>query len=317
MIVRAPISIGAIAYALPDNRVSVEELARLGQVETHPAHLREFGFDSVRVSREPAEQLAAAAMRDLMAQNAVVPENVAVLFHAGALPGSHRTSGPDRHVLEGFHYPAGRLQYEFGFVNAATIGVAETGCAGLMAAVALAADHLSAHADASQLICSSSDVLPPGSPREFIYNVVSDGACALLVEREGARNRLLAYRRLTKGYYWDALSLKNEIVAAYFPTARHVVDATLADAGLTMSDVDWVLPHNVSRRSWDILARLLGVPIERVFLDNVSDKGHVIAADNFINLKDAQDRGLLQRGDRLLLFTFGFGATWACMVLEH
>ena len=44
---------------------------------------------------------------------------------------------------------------------------------------------------------------------------------------------------------------------------------------------------------------------------------HVIAADNWINLRDAAETGRLHHGDKLLLFTFGFGANWACMVLEH
>jgi 3-oxoacyl-[acyl-carrier-protein] synthase-3 len=176
---------------------------------------------------------------------------------------------------------------------------------------------LNANPQAQAAICSSADVLAAGSTREFIYNVVSDGACAVLVERGSARNRILAYRQITKGYYWDASSLKNEIVAAYFPTAQHLVRMTLMDARLSGADVDWVIPHNVSLRSWEILLRLLDIPRERVFVDNIATKGHVIAADNFINLKDAADRGLLKRGDRLLLFTFGFGANWACMVLEH
>jgi hypothetical protein len=28
-------------------------------------------------------------------------------------------------------------------------------------------------------------------------------------------------------------------------------------------------------------------------------------------------RQLLRTGDRLLLFNFGFGANWSCMLLEH
>jgi 3-oxoacyl-[acyl-carrier-protein] synthase III len=55
---------------------------------------------------------------------------------------------------------------------------------------------------------------------------------------------------------------------------------------------------------------------DRLFADNIASKGHVIAADNFINLKDAWDRGRIAAGDRLLLFNFGFGASWACLLLE-
>ena len=51
--------------------------------------------------------------------------------------------------------------------------------------------------------------------------------------------------------------------------------------------------------------------------ENIAAKGHVIAADNFINLKDATEQGFLKRGDKLLLFNFGFGINWSCTILEH
>jgi len=71
-------------------------------------------------------------------------------------------------------------------------------------------------------------VLPAGARREILYNVISDGACATLVERDAPQNRLLAWRQVTKGYYWDCAARKNEIVAAYFPTARNVAREALA-----------------------------------------------------------------------------------------
>jgi 3-oxoacyl-[acyl-carrier-protein] synthase-3 len=157
--------------------------------------------------------------------------------------------------------------------------------------------------------------LPANAGREIIYNVISDGACALLVERDG-RPRILAHRQITKGYYWNAGANRNEIVAAYFPTARALVRETLSALHLSPDDIALVLPHNVSLRSWQILLPMIGVPIERLFSGNIARRGHVIAADNFINLKDAFDAGRIQQGDRLLLFTFGFGASWACLVLE-
>ncbi|MGH9204008.1 MAG: 3-oxoacyl-[acyl-carrier-protein] synthase III C-terminal domain-containing protein, partial [Vicinamibacterales bacterium] len=167
-----------------------------------------------------------------------------------------------------------------------------------------------------RVLCVSADVLPVDRKREIIYNVISDGACALLVERDAVRNRILAHRRVAKGYYWNATTSKNEIVAAYFPTARTVVGDTLDARGLTANDIALIVPHNVSLRSWEILLPLLGMSPDRLFADNIAAKGHVIAADNFINLRDAQDRGRIAAGDRLLLFNFGFGANWACLLLE-
>ena len=82
-------------------------------------------------------------------------------------------------------------------------------------------------------------------------------------------------------------------------------------------DIAVVVPHNVSRRSWEILLQLTGLQKDRLYADNIPAKAHAISGDNFINLKDAQAAGRLQPGDRLLLFNFGFGASWACMLVEH
>jgi len=183
--------------------------------------------------------------------------------------------------------------------------------------VKLAADFLVASPGVRRALCVSSDVLPAGARREILYNVISDGACAALVERDAPQNRLLAWRQVTKGYYWDCAARKNEIVAAYFPTARNVAREALAAAGLAPAAVACIIPHNVSLRSWEVLLGLLEVPREKLFAENIPAHGHVIAADPLMNLKDAAERGRIRRGDRVLVFNFGFGANWCGMVVEH
>ena len=215
----SPIGISAIAYALPERTVDLRTLHERGLLDSPVDALAEFGFQCIHVSDRPADELALTALRRLIDEHAIDPESVDALLYAGAIPESHRVAG-DGGALEGFSYPVARLQYECGLVNAATVGVAQAGCTGLMSAVALAADHLRATPEARRVICLSADVLPTDRKREIIYNVISDGACALLVERDAPRNRIMAHRHVAKGYYWNSPARKNEIVAAYFPTAR-------------------------------------------------------------------------------------------------
>jgi 3-oxoacyl-[acyl-carrier-protein] synthase III len=309
------IGITAIGYALPERVVDLATLHEGGLLDSPVDVLAEFGFRCIHVSDRPADEIALVALRRLIDEHEIDPESVDALLYAGAIPESHRVAD-DGAALEGFNYPVARLQYDCGLINATTIGIAQAGCTGLMSAVALAADHLRANPKARRAVCVSADVLPADRKREIIYNVISDGACALLVERDAVRNRILAYRHIAKGYYWNAAVRKNEIVAAYFPTARTIVRETLDARGLSANDIALVVPHNVSLRSWQILLPLLGVSPDRLFADNIAAKGHVIAADNFINLKDAWDRGRIAAGDRLMLFNFGFGANWACLLLE-
>jgi len=309
------IGISAIEHVLGSEAVSVDELAARGLLDSPPSVLREFGFVCARISREPSHVLAIAAARKLLETSRIDPASVDAIFYAGATSESHaiETSNP----VSDFSYPVSQLQYELELERATVLGLAQVGCLGMIASVALARDFLFSHESANRALCVSTDVLPPACKRELIYNVISDGACAVLVEKGIPRNRMLAYRRITKGYYWDSVERKNEIASAYFPTARTIIRDTLADANLAPSDISHILPHNVSMRSWEILLGLLQISCEKLFAQNISRIGHVIAADNWINLKDAMDGGALRAGDKLLMFTFGFGGNWASMVLEH
>jgi 3-oxoacyl-[acyl-carrier-protein] synthase-3 len=105
-------------------------------------------------------------------------------------------------------------------------------------------------------------------------------------------------------------------VAAYFPTARHVIERTLAAARWQTGDVDWIIPHNVSRRSWDVLRPICGLGSTRIWDHNIARIGHTLAGDNFINLADALESGDVSSGDRLLLFSYGYGAHWTALAVE-
>jgi len=309
------IGLEAIEYVLPESRRNLEELEVAGALETSAHRLREFGFEYAFTSKEDAFDLASKATAALLKNHDIEPEKIDALFFAGAIASSHSVN-QSLEFLSAFNYPACRLQYDFGLLNAIVAGISQTGCMGMMTAVKCAADFLRG-SDAENALCVSADVFPSRAKREVIYNVISDGGCALWVRKNATRNFLRAHRQKTKGYYWDCVARRNEIVAAYFPTACAIVRETLADARIDMDQVARVIPHNVSRRSWEILLNLLGINRERLFDENISAIGHIIAADNFINLKDAAERGKISRGDKLLLFNFGFGANWGCMVLEH
>jgi 3-oxoacyl-[acyl-carrier-protein] synthase-3 len=106
------------------------------------------------------------------------------------------------------------------------------------------------------------------------------------------------------------------MIAAYFPTAKHAIERAVREAGWEPSDVDWIVPHNVSARSWEILLGLLRLPRAKLWSHNIARDGHTLAGDNFINLADAVDAGDVHTGDKVVLFSFGYGAHWSCITLE-
>ena len=317
------VGIRAIAYALPDGSRSVRELAAAGWLESEPAVLEAFGFDRVRVAGcETPYELALAAARALLDREAIDPASIGLVVYGGAsgpLAFARAGDAPDAAreacTLRRFAAPALRLQYELGLVHAAALGVEQLACTSLLGAVRVAR-ALCASEGAERALCVSAELFPALAGRESLYNCTSDAACAVLVERGAARNRIVGTASVSKGWHWDPTVRQEEMVASYFPTARTVMARAVADAGWTPAQVDWVIPHNVSRRSWDVLLGLAGLSGARLWDRNIARLGHTLSGDNFINLHDALAAGDVRAGERLLLFSYGFGAHWTALAVE-
>ena len=314
----AAVGIEVVEYRLPQGTRTVTELDGEGKLITAGAILEGFGFRTIHVAQwESACDLALSAARGLLEAHDIDAGEIDLLFHASALPASAALRPSTDSVMAPFRFPVSRLQDELGLHRANAIGLGQQGCVSLFSAIRIARDMLLAEPRLRSALCVASDVLPADASREMLLNVICDGACAALLRRDSPRNRIVAFGQITKGAYWDTPEMENEIVAAYFPTARTVIRETLDRAGLELGDVAWIVPHNVSLRSWEILTELLEFPLERLYTRNIARYGHTMSADNLINLKDLADEGLLKSGDHLLLFTFGFGLNWSSMILRH
>jgi 3-oxoacyl-[acyl-carrier-protein] synthase III len=319
---RAEVGIGGIAYALPERSLSVRELDAAGLLQSDPALLERFGFARVYAAeRESPFELAARAAARLLEEHDVDAGDIGLLVYAGPQGPTAFSTAPDARqcsdslrTMQRFRYPGTRLQHRLRLDRATVLGVDQGACTNLLSAVRVAA-ALCVAEDIPRALCVCADFFPADAGREAIFNCTSDAAVAVLVERDAARNRIAGSAHATKGYYWDADARRDEMLAAYFPTAVHVIAAAAARAGWDMRDIDWVIPHNVSRRSWDVLLGLLGVPAERLWHHNIARTGHTLAGDNFINLRDAAAAGAIVPGHRLLLFSYGYGAHWTALAV--
>jgi 3-oxoacyl-[acyl-carrier-protein] synthase-3 len=315
------VGVGGIAYALPDTMRSVPELAASGLLQSDAGLLQRFGFEHVFASTTQSPfELALGAATDVLRD--IDPASVGLLVYAGpqgptafsVAPTSAESSACHRTTAR-FRFPATRLQHELDLTHASVLGVDQGACTNLLAAVRTARAFCIAEG-VERALCIASEFFPADAGREALFNCTSDAAVAVLVEAGSERNRIVATTHLTKGYYWDADALRNEIVASYFPTARHVIERTAAAAGWALAEIDWIIPHNVSRRSWEVLLGLLGVSRDRLWGRNIARVGHTLAGDNFINLADALADGSVRPGHKLLLFSYGYGAHWTALAVE-
>jgi 3-oxoacyl-[acyl-carrier-protein] synthase-3 len=93
--------------------------------------------------------------------------------------------------------------------------------------------------------------------------------------------------------------------------AREVVE----QAGMSMDEVDWLIPHQANIRILQATGKRLGVPMERV-IATVAQHGNTSAASIPLALDLAVRDGRIQRGQKLLLEGVGGGFTWGAVLLE-
>ncbi|MDQ3779881.1 MAG: ketoacyl-ACP synthase III [Chloroflexota bacterium] len=89
----------------------------------------------------------------------------------------------------------------------------------------------------------------------------------------------------------------------------------VAKAGLSFSDVDWLIPHQANVRIIDAAARRLTLPREKVWV-NVDRYGNTSAASIPIALSEVETTGNLKEGDNIVLVAFGGGLSWAAGVVR-
>jgi 3-oxoacyl-[acyl-carrier-protein] synthase-3 len=92
-------------------------------------------------------------------------------------------------------------------------------------------------------------------------------------------------------------------------------EEAIAEAGLTLDDIDILIPHQANIRIIDGVAKRLRFPSEKVFV-NIQRYGNTSAASIPIAICEAEATGRLRRGDKVLLVAFGGGFTWGASVLE-
>jgi 3-oxoacyl-[acyl-carrier-protein] synthase-3 len=108
----------------------------------------------------------------------------------------------------------------------------------------------------------------------------------------------------------------SEVFKVAVRTLERIVDETLEKSGIAKSDIDWLVPHQANLRIIDATARKLEMPMEKVVV-TVQDHGNTSSASIPLALDTAVRDGRIQRGQMLLLETFGGGFTWGSALLRY
>jgi 3-oxoacyl-[acyl-carrier-protein] synthase III len=264
-----------------------------------------------------------------------------------ALADAGRTSGDVGVIIVATSTPdhltpptACEVQAALGAENSAAFDI-EAGFAGWIYAL-LVADALLAGGTARTALVIGAEKLSTVTDRsdEATAPLFGDGAGAVVLAGDGAGWGVGARSWWADGRLADALRRPGG--GAREPFDRTVLDerrhllrmegtrlfrqavrtmaaqarAVLDDAGLDIDAVDLVVPHQANLRILHAFADALAVPLGRVFI-NIERYGNTGSATVPIALDEALRSGAAGAASRILLVSFGAGATAGAVLLER
>ena len=110
----------------------------------------------------------------------------------------------------------------------------------------------------------------------------------------------------------DGGSVFKFAVRVFEEVAREILE----EANMSVSDIDWFIPHQANIRIMEATARKLKLPLERL-ISTVERHGNTSAASIPLALDESVSAGRIKRGDNLLLVGVGGGFTWGGVLVRY
>ncbi len=165
-----------------------------------------------------------------------------------------------------------------------------------------------------------------------------DGAGAVVLEYQDNPRGVVASNLFSDGTLWNLLYMHSapscnpdlqqpdnpgahilmegrEVFKYAVKAMEGAIQDLLIRENIDLDAVDLMIPHQANIRILKKLVSRLGIKKEKVFI-NVQKYGNTSAASIPLALDEANREGRLQRGDLLLVCSFGGGFTWGASLLR-
>jgi 3-oxoacyl-[acyl-carrier-protein] synthase-3 len=306
--------------ALPVNRVSNAELTQ--RVDTSDEWITErtgIKFRHIANADETTASLATEAARNALEAAVMTAADIDLIIVA--------TATPD----QTFPATATIVQDQLGHHGGVAFDVAAV-CSGFLYAFSVAESMIRAGSANNALVIGSETFSRIVDWEDRTTCVLfGDGAGAVVLSGEiGVRGalatKLHADGRHNQLLYVDGgpsttgtvgkLRMKGQEVFRHAVTnLASVMHETLDAAGISATDVDWVVPHQANARIIDATVRKLGLDKSKVVV-TVDQHANTSAASVPLALDVAVRDGRIKQGDIVVLEAMGGGFTWGASVVR-
>lgn len=164
---------------------------------------------------------------------------------------------------------------------------------------------------------SEEDLIGP-----FVFGTDGRGAERLMVPAGGLRRPLddaaMIETEDEQGNWRSARNLYMngpEIFNFTMRTVPMVMEELLLKCGLSLDEIDYVIPHQANKFMLERLQRRLKIPHEKFHIE-LEETGNTVSSTIPIALESARHQGRIKAGDTVALIGFGVGYSWAATLVR-
>ena len=145
---------------------------------------------------------------------------------------------------------------------------------------------------------------------EFIFGTDGNGAENLIVNGISARNFYTLKDVDRPTLYMNGPEIFNFTIETIPPLIHQVISKNK----LQLSEIDYFILHQANKYILEFLISEIGLDKSKCHIDML-DYGNTVSNTIPIALKDAFDKRIIQKGDKVLLAGFGVGYSWASTII--
>ncbi len=155
----------------------------------------------------------------------------------------------------------------------------------------------------------------PGRRGLITSVMASDGNLGHLLNLPGGGSRNPTSETTIKDRLHYIKMAGKEVFKSAVSSMLNASQKALQQSGLTIDQVDCVIPHQANNRIVQAVGSRLGAPIEKYYL-NMDRCGNMSAASVAVALDEAVQKKFVKKNDIVLMMAFGGGFTSAATILE-
>jgi 3-oxoacyl-[acyl-carrier-protein] synthase III len=320
--------IRSLGVHIPERRMTNDDLTKI--TDTTDEWIRShtgIGARHIAADGSQTSDLAADAARSALSKAGISPKELDFIIVATATPDYF-----------GFPSTACVVQDKIGAHGCAAFDIV-AGCTGFIYALQIASGMLQAGQGKHALVIGaetltritdwkdrSTCVLLGDGAGAAVLSKIEEGGRGILksilgADGGGAKDLVLVQSERTKTFepaapitpvlYMNGKNVYNFAVKSITVLIERIIHASV----YALDEIKWIVPHQANARIVQAAAKRLGIPEERFFM-NMDEYANTSAASIPIALCEMEQKGLLKKGDLIMLVGFGAGLTYGATVIR-